>query len=196
MKSVAPLIAIEGADRLGKQTQTELLLSQLRSHGHNPCSEEVPWKGHTATYDTLYAMLGDGSASKFPVVFQTIQGINRREMLRSYLPGKQEQHDVVLLDRWTPSTWVYGNVSGVTADQTRAILHNVPDPDLTIVLHGESFAMDKEKDAYEANTEFQKTVNLQYQAWAEANNAPLVNANRDKDEVAAEIWGIVSGFLG
>lgn len=192
----APLIAIEGADRLGKQTQTDLLLSQLRAKGLKACSEEVPWKGHTSTYDTLYAMLKDGTAAKYPVVFQTLQGINRREMLESYLPQLQAEQDVVLLDRWTPSTWVYGGVGGVSEDQTQAILRGVPDPDLVIVLDGESFAMGKEADSFEADTAFQRAVRLGYQKWAGEQGAPVVNANRDKAEVASEIWGIVSGFLG
>lgn len=130
-----------------------------------------------------------------PVVFQTLQGVNRREMLESYLPTLQKHKDVILLDRWTPSTWVYGSISGVTAEQTEVILDGVPNPDLTIILDGEPFAMDKEADSYEADGKFQADVRAGYQEWAAKHGTTLINANRGKDEVASEILAVVLEFL-
>ena len=195
MKSLAPLIAIEGADRLGKQTQSDLLLAQLRQRNLRVTCEEVPWKGHNATYDTIYEFLRDGRALEHPVIFQTLQGVNRREMLEGYLDTLRKHQDLILLDRWTPSTWVYGTISGVTEDQTKAILNGVPDPDLVIVLDGESFAMDKEKDSYEADVELQAKVRKGYLKWAQENGGHIVNANRDRHEVSRDILDVVLEFL-
>jgi len=191
------IVAIEGADRLGKATQTEILLNNLRRSNIRATHEEVPWKDNI-TYDLIYKMLNNGDAVEHPVVFQTYQGCNRLIMQTQYLQGLAMHFDVILLDRWTPSTWVYGRVSGVTDDQTETILQDVWDPDFTVILDGKSFDMpDKRADDYEKSVAFQESIREGYLQWFETHqeNAAIVNANRDRHTVSSDIAEVVLRFL-
>lgn len=191
------MVAIEGADRLGKATQTEMLLTNLRKSNFRATHEEVPWRDNI-TYDLIYKMLHNGDAVAHPIVFQTYQGCNRLIMQTQYLNGLAPHYDVILLDRWTPSTWVYGRASGVEDPATKAILQDVWDPDFTVILDGESFDMpEKKADDYEKDQSFQRQIRDGYIRWYEEHQekAVVINANRDRHTVSSDIAENVLRFL-
>lgn len=201
------IVAIEGADRLGKQTQSERLLASLRQEGYDVHHFEVPWRDGDSSntecslYARIYDMLQNGQAMRHPVVFQSIHGCNRLVMqdylIRLQNEGKLSSNSVLLMDRWTASTWVYGRETGLNDDQTAEILRGVWKPNLTLVLDGEPFHMEKAPDDYEKDESFQKRIRGQYRRWQieNATHSVLVNANRDIDEVAAEIRSLVFYYL-
>jgi thymidylate kinase len=159
------LIAIEGADRVGKATQAKMLEDSLCRNKHKATVEEVPYDDGV-TYNRIYEMLRDGSALKFPIVFQTLQGINRRYFQTRFLPTLAGHYDVVVLDRWTTSTRVYGAASGVPEETTDAILEEVVPADLTLVLDRSPLPK-ADLDSYESNTPFQQAVRQGYLSYCE-----------------------------
>jgi len=183
------LIAIEGPDRLGKATQAKRLESSLPVLGYKPISEEVPWQDGV-TRDLIYEMLFDGRATQHPVVFQTIQAMNRRIFQAQYLPNLAAHFDAIILDRWTGSTLVYGRATGVSDEQTEAMLSGVLKPDLVFVFDGTPFPSTERQalDEYEKDDEFQHRVRLGFQRYAqETPEAILVDAHRDPNVITNEL---------
>lgn len=157
------LIAIEGPDKVGKATQAELLEDKLQRRGIKAMTVEVPWKDDV-TYDLIYSMLKSGEAKEHPIVFQTLQATNRRILQETYLPNLTTHFDVVILDRWTPSTWAYGAASGIPTRVNEVILQGLVEPDFTIILDGVPFGHERE-DTYEADNVFQQEVRRQYREY-------------------------------
>lgn len=181
------LVAIEGPDMVGKATQAALLEENLIAKGIRAMAVEVPWKDEV-TYDLIYKMLRNGTAATEPVVFQTLQACNRRIMQQTYLPTLSAHFDIVVLDRWTPSTWIYGGAAGISLEQNAVILDGLVKPDLTIILDGEPFQPERAADVYEKDSIFQRAVRAAYWNWSERfDNAFLFDAHQDKKVLAAQI---------
>lgn len=203
------VIAIEGPDRVGKATQAKMLGHALMGCG--PYNRDIPttktpWWGNKVfevpwddgpIYDEIYRMLEDGTAMKYPVVFQTLHAANRRIFQARELADHASWAEVAILDRWTLSTRVYGTCDGVPVETTERILDGVIEPDLTFVFDGEPFPKDN-LDSYESNNEFQQRVRAEYLTWCDRDPSKYVkiNAHRAELEVHAEIFGRVREVVG
>lgn len=199
------LIAIEGPDRVGKQTQARMLgnaLFGIGPNGDQPVGDGKPWWANKVyevpwndgpIYEEIYAMLRDGSAFEFPVAFQTLHAANRRVFQARELPSHAGWADVVILDRWTLSTRVYGACDGVPVEVTDRILKGVIEPDLTLVFDGDPFPKD-ELDAYEANTEFQQKVRAEYMRWCDRDPSKYVKIKVDRPALDLHV-GVLARVL-
>jgi thymidylate kinase len=187
------LIAIEGPDKVGKATQTKLLDAALNVEPSRIVAPfEIPYNDAN-TYDKIYAMLKDGSAGQYPHAFQAFHAANRMVWQQEHL--KKCQADVVLLDRWNPSSWVYGRAAGLSDEFLSSVLDHVRPADFVVVLDGKPMA--EATDTYEADVEFMSTVRNGYHRWAKENSdrAVLVEANRPREVVQGEILAHVKRFL-
>jgi len=189
------IVALEGADRLGKSTQAKLVEAKMDAVGMRGVLDKCPYKDGV-TYDRIYEMLRTGEAKKFPTVFQTMQGANRRAFQKKLLPTLALHFDVVLIDRWSTSTWVYGTQDGVPPETTETILKGLVEPDLVYVFDGEPFAAPDMDDAYEADKEFQVRVRNAYRQFADTHdNHRLIDANRDKHQICADLMDGIRQLL-
>lgn len=180
-------VAFEGSDRLGKSTQAKIVPEILTNQGLRVACEKIPYKD-SFTHKRIYDMLFSGAAEEEPVVFQTFQGINRRNFQWNVLPGLAIESDIVIVDRWNLSTKIYGTQGGVPIPTTDVILDGIIDPDLTLIFHGTPFKTDEEDDAYEKNKEFQEKVRRNYRIAASADpSRVLINANRPPNEVTESV---------
>lgn len=154
------LIAIEGPDRFGKETQTNLLEQGL---GHGPNDAvfvkhiEVPVKGKTS-YKLIYWMLRNGSAKRYPNLFQFVQFVNKFAFQTFVLPKYTEFYDYVILDRWSLSGLVYGEATGVNATLNGFLHRLLVKPDITLVMTGKPFHRAGTKDVYETDEVLQERV--------------------------------------
>jgi dTMP kinase len=187
------LVAIEGPDRVGKATQARLLEERLMPH--KATVEEVPYNDGV-TYPQIYAMLRSGAVNKYPVVFQTLQGTNRRFFQKNFLPNLASHYDVLILDRWTLSTRVYGIASGVSEGATNEILEGIVEPDLTLVFDGKPFPKEG-LDVWEANIPFQNRVRELYMAHCakEPERFVKIDAERPVDVIQEEVLTTVRNRL-
>ena len=185
------LIAIEGPDRVGKATQAKMLEAALNERKIKATVEEIPYD-EGVTHPEIYRMLKDGTVNQEPVVFQTLQGINRRYFQTKFLPNLASHFDVVVLDRWNLSTYVYGKASGVVEATTAAILKGVVEPDVTLVFDAPPFPKEG-LDVWEADNVFQKRVREGYRDWCERDPKQFVkiDAGRPKDEVHQSVLEVV-----
>jgi thymidylate kinase len=195
------VIALEGADRMGKTTQVRRLVSLLSNRardGVRVATVKSPVKGFVF-YDRIYDWLRDGRARTRPDVFQFFQIANRMEWVASFerdLAVKEAMHLAspseyyLVLDRWNASTYAYGQAAGLTRDDIDAWLEPLLEPDLTIVLdgkgHGDAMPVG---DSYERDSQFQRDVRRYYLEWAEQHPdvARIVSADGTVDSVADQI---------
>jgi thymidylate kinase len=189
------IVALEGADRLGKSTQAKLVEAKMEAEGIRGVLDKCPYKDGV-TYERIYEMLRTGEAKQHPIVFQTLQGANRRAFQNKLLPTLALHFDVVLIDRWSTSTWVYGTQDGVPPEATEAILSGLVEPDLVYVFDGEQFDAPDADDAYEADKEFQIRVRNGYRQWVQDHdNHHLINANRDKHLICDDLMDGIRRLL-
>lgn len=182
MKKRPFLITIEGPDKVGKATQSQLLATAL-----NCPLVEIPFRD-SALHTKIYSMLRSGTALRYREAFQAFHVANRLVWQEHELP--KYNSDVLVLDRWNASTWVYGRASGLDESCLAAILDTMIDADLEVVLDGEPMAA--AEDSYEADVELCARVRELYRTWAQTHGHRVVAANRPINEVHEEILSIVS----
>lgn len=184
---MSKIIVIEGADRCGKATQAKLLREYLVSFGIMSTIVEVPIKS-VVTYRIIYWMLRNGFAKKYPKLFQVFQFLNRKIFQIFTLPSLEQECDVIIFDRWSLSTIVYGGAAGVPEKFTVDLFNRLRQPDHTFVLIGESFPHEAE-DVYEADLDLQKEVRIRYTTWAVDNpsNVTAISCKQDKKKIAKQI---------
>lgn len=187
----ATFIAIEGPDRVGKQTQARLLYNNLKNLGWKVKTVEVPVKTKI-THPLIYWMLRNGSAKRMPKLFQFFQFLNKFFWQLFVCPFLSFKYDYVILDRWAASSIVYGQASGIKNKTFLYFLYNrLFKPDVTLVLNGKSFEHNTVKDSYEKDDEFQDLVRHYYKRFiadsnelngVEETRSRVIEINSEKDK--------------
>ena len=139
---------------------TKLLKSYLLDRGFKVATFEVPLRSNF-TYDLIYSMLNNGLAKKLPKLFQFLQYLNRQIFQWTELSSIEKDYDYIIMDRWSLSTIVYGNATGVPQDFTQNLYNKLKLPDYTIVLVGKSHEH-KPEDDYESDNSLQTKVRELY----------------------------------
>lgn len=190
------VICIEGHDKSGKETQTNMLYDVLSKH-HSVTLVEVPAKG--LTHKAIYWMLSNKTARRFPNTFQFVQFINKLSFQLLVLPTLKAMSDYVILDRWSLSAIVYGDATGVNRHFNRFLYSMLAKPDVTLVMTGKSFTRSGTDDEYEKDNDLQRAVKGGYLDWVMRNrdDHELVNNVASKDEVHASVVGVLTqkGFI-
>src|SRR4029450_6674550 len=125
------LIAFEGLDQSGKQTQAELLRNRLKAEGRKSRLVSVPDYGTSIGAEIAGALQGEREYG--PDVMQLLYVANRYERkpdLQRWLDGGL----VLVSDRYLASSIAYGEAQGLSAEWLASIQAFLPPPALTIVL--------------------------------------------------------------
>lgn len=183
----AHIIALEGPDRVGKKTQTKMLVEHLRHAGYKVVTHEIPFKTFV-TYNLIYWMLDNGTAKKYPNVFQTIQFLNKW-FFQLKLLWLRWSYDFIILDRWALSSIIYGRAGGANDTYIRILYSFLREPDLTFVLAGHARSEDELKDSYESDSMLQSTVRTGYFNWAleHAYNHVIIDNMGTRSEISSKI---------
>lgn len=192
---MSKLIAVEGPDRFGKETQTKMLVDAINngelSNFSNAVSAEIPTKDNF-TYKVIYWMLRNGLADRFPNVFQLLQFMNKFLFQLFSLPTLMKSYDCVVLDRWSLSGLVYGEATGVLTSLNELLFDTLKKPDLTLIMHGKPFYRNDKADTYEANNDLQKYVQVLYLIQGHVcENAIMVSNQTTKKKIHKKIKAIV-----
>lgn len=188
---MSKIVVFEGADRCGKATQSELLKQHIKNLGMSVAIIEVPIRS-AITYKIIYWMLQNGLAKKFPYIFQIFQFANRKFFEWTKLSRLEADNDVIILDRWSLSTIVYGGAEGVSHKFTVGLSKFLRQPDHTFILLGEAFPHAAE-DVYEADLELQEKVREGYAIWA-MNNSPsctLMDCRQEKKSLSKKVQAVL-----
>jgi len=189
---LATIIAIEGPDKVGKFTQSNMLVHKGKHYGLRTKLIEVPFNDKL-TYKLIYRMLKSGTAKRFPTLFQIIQFMNKFFFQFTYLLWLRLTYDYIVLDRWSLSAIIYGNATGSNKFLNKLMYHMLISPKLTFVLYGKSFdRKEEENDSYESDNTLQSIVRAEYVEWAldHTQSHSLIYCDFDRDSVHEEIFDV------
>jgi len=191
------LIAFEGLDQSGKQTQAELLRDRLKEDGHKCRLVSFPDYGTSIGEEIARALQGEREYGAD--VMQLLYVANRYERkadLQRWLDGGL----VLVCDRYLASSIAYGEAQGLDAEWLAAIQKFLPPPALTIVLDiaPETAVARKavDRDRYERDLAMQARVRESYRRQAAAAQWIVVDGERPKESVAADVLTAVTSRLG
>lgn len=178
---------MEGPDRVGKATQSNLLCEYLWQCGKKAKVVEVPINDNF-TYNAIYWMLEKGRAKKYPRLFQFTQFLNRWIFQTKFLTSLEHEYDYLIFDRWSLSTTIYGKATGIDDEFVNYLYKKLRKPDYTLILLGKPHAHEAEDD-YEKDNSLQEKVRELYADWVNKHpkEAHVVASDRPKESVFTEI---------
>jgi len=190
------LIAFEGLDQSGKQTQAEMLRDRLRSEGHK--SRLVSFPDYATSIGEEIARALAGEREYGADVMQLLYVANRYERkddLQRWLDGGL----ILVSDRYTASSIAYGEAFGLDAPWLVDMQKFLPPAALTIFLDiNPETAVERKaagRDRYERDLAMQKRVRESYRRMAAANGWVVLDGERPKDAIAADVFSAVTSRL-
>src|SRR5436190_14943753 len=195
--STGALIAFEGLDQSGKQTQAERLRDWLKQAGRKARLVSFPDYGTSIGEEIARALQGEREYG--PDVMQLLYIANRYERkpdLLRWLEGGL----ILVCDRYMASSIAYGEAQGLDAAWLAEMQRFLPQPALTIMLDiaPETAVQRKsvDRDRYERDLAMQGRVRESYHRQAQANGWLVLDGERSKDAIAADVIAAVSARLG
>ena len=189
------LIAFEGLDQSGKQTQAERLRDRLIDHDRLVRLLSFP------AYDTpIGEEIGRGLRGEHeygPDVMQLLYIANRYE-LKPEIERELRRGTILICDRYLASSIVYGEAFGLDPLWLLDTQRYLPQPDLTFLLDiaPEVSARRKtmDRDKYERDLELLGRVRASYLRQM-SDHWIRLDADRDRLELGEEIYARVSALL-
>jgi dTMP kinase len=191
------LIAFEGLDQSGKETQARMLVASLRGQGRRVETLSFP-DYHTSIGREIGEALA-GRREYGPDVMQLLYIANRFEHKPRILDW-QAAGAVVICDRYLASSVAYGEAFGLDAAWLVDIQRHLPQPDLTLLLDiaPETAVARKQqgRDRYERDTALLGRVRESYRRQAATTaNWTRIDGEQPKDAVAEAVTAAVRSRL-
>jgi dTMP kinase len=190
------LIALEGLDQSGKQTQAELLRDRLKQEGHKARLVSFPDYGTSIGEEIARALQGEREYA--PEVMQLLYIANRYERrpdLLRWLDGGL----ILVCDRYTASSVAYGEAQGLEGAWLADLQKFLPVPAVTILLDIAPETAVKRKatdrDRYERDLAMQQRVRESYCLQANQQGWITLDGERPKDVIAADVFNVIAPQL-
>jgi dTMP kinase len=195
LKAEGLLIAFEGLDQSGKQTQAELLRDRLSAGGRYVKLLSFPDYGTPIGEEIERALRG--ARNYAPDVMQLLYVANRYEW-RTEIEKQRKDGTILICDRYLASSVAYGEAQGLDQAWLLEIQRYLPQPDITFLLDIAPEVSAKRKtvdrDRYERDLALLGRVRESYLRQA-ANGWVRLSADRDRALVAADVWAAVERRL-
>jgi len=187
------IIALEGLDQSGKQTQAEMLRDRLKQDGFKSRLESFPDYATSIGEEIARALQGEREYG--PDVMQLLYVANRYERkpdISRWLDGGL----ILVCDRYMASSVAYGEAFGLDPAWLTDMQKFLPAPTATILLDIAPETAVKRKssdrDRYERDLALQARVRESYHRQAKAGNWVILDGERDKDAIAADVYQAVA----
>jgi dTMP kinase len=191
------LIAFEGLDQSGKQTQTDALAAALTAAGHT--CERLSFPDYSTAIGTEIHRALHGEREYAPDVMQLLYVANRYEY-RARLEPWIGAGRIIVCDRYTASSVAYGEAQGLDARWLTEIQRFLPAADLTLLLDiAPRVAVDRKatnRDRYERDVELLTRVRSSYRAQSSDPAWALIPGDRARADVSAAVLETVRSRLG
>jgi dTMP kinase len=195
--SAGHLIAFEGLDQSGKQTQAERLVAALGGTDRQVQFLSFP------DYDTaIGAEIGralQGTRDYAADVMQLLYIANRYEH-RAAIASRLASGGVVVCDRYLASSVAYGEAQGLDPGWLTALQAYLPQPSLTVLLDiaPEASLQRKQRarDRYERDLALLAGVRASYLRQAAQDGWQRIDGSADKDAVTSAVFNVVRARLG
>jgi dTMP kinase len=191
--STGAIIAFEGLDQSGKQTQAEMLRDRLKQDGHRSRLESFPDYATSIGEEIARALQGEREYG--PDVMQLLYIANRYERkpdLARWLDGGL----IIVSDRYMASSVAYGEAFGLDPEWLTDMQKYLPPAALTILLDiaPETAVQRKsaDRDRYERDLALQSRVRESYHRQAKAGRWIVLDGERDKQAIADDVYAAVA----
>jgi dTMP kinase len=191
------LIAFEGLDQSGKQTQAEALRDRFRERGRKARLVSFPDYGTSVGEEIARALQGERDYG--PEVMQLLYVANRYERkddLQRWIDGGI----ILVCDRYTASSIAYGEAQGLDPAWLTDMQRFLPPPALTILLDiaPETAVRRKavDRDRYERDLALQARVRQSYHRQAAGAGWVRLDGERSMTDVALDVLSAVTSRLG
>ena len=190
------LIAFEGLDQSGKQTQAERLVEALRGAGIEVRFLSFPDYGTAIGAEIGRALRGERDYA--PDTLQLLYVANRYEY-RPLIERTLVEGGVVICDRYLASSIAYGEAQGLDAAWLADIQRHLPQPTLTLLLDiAPATSLERKqqaRDRYEQDLALLARVRASYLRQAGAAAWARLDGSADRDEVTARVLSLVRSSL-
>jgi dTMP kinase len=190
------LIAFEGLDQSGKQTQAELLRDHVKELGHK--ARVVSFPDYATSIGEEIARALQGEREYGPDVMQLLYVANRYERkpdLQRWLEGGL----VLVCDRYMASSVAYGEAQGLDPGWLADVQKFLPAATLTIMLDisPETAVRRKavDRDRYERDLDLLARVRESYRRQAAEGSWIVIDGEQPKERVAADVVSAVAPRL-
>jgi dTMP kinase len=190
------IIAFEGLDQSGKQTQAEMLRDRLKEQGRKARLVSFPDYGTSIGEEIARALSNERDYDAD--VMQLLYVANRYEKkgdLQRWLDGGL----ILVSDRYTASSVAYGEALGLDAGWLTEMQRFLPPASMTIFLDiaPETAVTRKsvDRDRYERDLAMQGRVRESYRRQAAAQGWIVLDGERSKDAIAEDVFSAVSSRL-
>ena len=191
------LIAFEGLDQSGKQTQAQGLRDYFSARGRDCRLLSFPDYGTPIGVEISRALHGDREYAADTL--QLLYIANRYEY-RAELESLIEAGVVILCDRYIASSIAYGEAQGLDPGWLADVQRFLPPPDLTIVLDiSPETAVQRKavgRDRYERDLALLSRVRDSYHRQSEHPAWIRLDGERAKEDVTADVLIAVATRLG
>jgi len=191
------LIAFEGLDQSGKQTQAGLLRDRLKEDGRKARLVSFPDYGTSIGEEIARALQGEREYGAD--VMQLLYVANRYERkpdLMRWLDGGL----VLVCDRYLASSVAYGEAFGLDPAWLEAIQKFLPPPALTILLDisPETAARRKsaDRDRYERDLALLARVRESYTRQAASQGWVVLDGERSMETIADDVYAAARRVAG
>ncbi len=186
------LIAFEGLDQSGKETQARMLAARLTASGRQVMTLSFPDYA-TAIGAELHRAL-HGEREYGPDVIQMLMIANRYEWKPAILEAQAEGR-IVVADRYLASSVAYGEAQGLDPDWLLAAQKHLPQPSLTVMIDiAPATAVARKRvnrDRFEQDLAMLERVRVSYRRQASAPGWAAIDGERAKADVAADVAAAV-----
>jgi dTMP kinase len=189
---VSHLIAFEGLDQSGKETQAMTLRDTLRATGH--AAEYVTFPDYTTPIGQELHRALHGERTFGPDVMQLLFVANRYER-KEAIAGMLAAGLIVLCDRYLASSVAYGEAHGLNPGWLTDMQKYLPQPSLTLLLDIPPRIAARRKaegrDKYERDLELLGRVRASYLRQAGHPSWVRIDGERDQATVAGDVAAAV-----
>jgi dTMP kinase len=186
------LVAFEGLDQSGKQTQAEALRDHLMSKGRE--CQLISFPDYQTHIGGEIAKALHGEREYAPDVLQLLYVANRGEQ-RARIEAWLGADVVILCDRYVASSIAYGEAQGLDPVWLTEIQRFLPPAHMTMLLDiPPEVAVQRKaagRDRFERDLELLSRVRASYDRQASGPGWLRIDGQRDKALVSADVIGAV-----
>ena len=191
------LIAFEGLDQSGKQTQAELLRDRLKQEGRRSRVVSFPDYGTSIGEEIARALQGEREyAAEVMQLLYIANRYERKPDLQRWLEGGL----ILVADRYAASSVAYGEAQGLDPAWLIETQKYLPPPALTLLLDIAPATAARRKaadrDRYERDLAMLGRVRESYHRQAAVQkNWVIIDGEQSKDDVAGEVFRVVAASI-
>ena len=187
------LIVIEGSDKAGKSTQTQMLSDGLRKDGLMIATMSFPDYSTNVGKEIKAFLHGE---KEYPIeVRHMLLSANRWEK-KAEIEKMLKEYDAVILNRYYQSNLVYGVASGLRLEWLQSLDAGLPKEDVVMVLDVNPEVsinrMQSKGDVFEMDDDMMGKASKLYREFASKYGWILINGDRNKEDVHKEIMQIIA----